>query len=133
MKVFDSSNEATGCTDYNPKKPQHFAMCRCWKNQENPPKNTFFFQKWQFLLFFPDFFSNGKFFGVGVICVVTSASRSFIWAIKHPDTMIFIFWVIMGFNNFSDPPYWEWNIKFHYFSKYFPFSYGIMHTKTLRA
>ena len=40
MGVFDSLNEASGCTDYKAKKPQLFAMYRCWKNQEKTQKIT---------------------------------------------------------------------------------------------
>ena len=36
-------------------------------------------------------------------CVVISVSKRFIWAIKHPRTMIFIFWVIIGFLQFFRP------------------------------
>ena len=104
MGVFDSSNEASGCTDYNAKNLNSLQCTVAEKIKKNPQKIQFF-QKLPFLVVFPDFFSNGTVLRVGVFCVVTSASRRFIRAIKHPHMMIFIFWVIMGFYNFSDPVY----------------------------
>ena len=103
--VFDSSNEAFGCTGYNAKKPQLLKQYRCWKNQEKPQKKRSFLKKMFFWGVFLDFFSNCRLQRVEVFCVVISASRRFIWAIKHPRTMIFIFLDIMGFYNFLDPPY----------------------------
>ena len=132
MGVFDSSNEASGCTDHNAKNLNSLQCAVAEKIKKNPEK-WHFFQKWPFLVFFPDFFSNCTFLGVGVFCVVTSASRRFIWAIKHPHTMIFIFLGIMGIYRFSDPRYRRWDAKIYFFSKYFPFSYGIRHIKPPRA
>ena len=69
------------------------------KNSKKLP----FFQKSPFLGVFLDFFSNCTLQRVEVFCVVISASRRFIWAIKHPHMVIFIFRVIMVFFfNFSD-------------------------------
>ena len=57
MGVFDSSNEAFGCTGYNAKKPLLLKQYRCWKNQEKPPK-TVIFEKIVFFLDFSWFFQQ---------------------------------------------------------------------------
>ena len=91
MGVFDSSNEEFWCTDYKA------------KNLSSQRKKIVIFEKWSFWAIFLDFYQNGTLQGAGVFWVVISASKRFIWAIKHPHTMIFIFRLIMGFCDFSDP------------------------------
>ena len=53
MGVFDSLNEAPGCTDYNAKKNQHFSVAEKIRKK---PKKLKYFQKlpfwWVFLIFF---------------------------------------------------------------------------------
>ena len=88
-------------------------MYCCWKNQE---KNGNFWKNGNFGEFFLIFFSNGKSNRVKVFCLAFSASWRFIWAIKHPQTMIYIFWLInVFFLTFSDPctgRFWKKNAFF---------------------
>ena len=102
MGVFDSSNEALWCTDYNAKNPSSLRSPIPEKIKKNGPKLPFF-QKLPFFAVFLDFFRNWTSQRAGVFCVVISAPKRFIWAIKHLHTMIFIFRLIMGFCEFSDP------------------------------
>ena len=102
MRVFDSSNEAFWCTDYNAKNPSALQSPVLEKIKKNCPKWPFF-KNDNFFALFLDFLGNGTSQRAGVFCVVISASKRFIWAIKHPHTMIFIFRLIMDFWKFSDP------------------------------
>ena len=53
---------------------------------------------------FSRFFSKmGLCRALGFFCVVISASKRFIWAIKHPHLMIFIFWLKWAFAIFQTP------------------------------
>ena len=89
MRVFDSSNEESGCTYYNAKN-LHSLQCTVAEKIKKNPKNTFF--KITVFVVFHDFFINGTVLRVGVFS-----------AFKHPHMIIFIFWDITGFYNFSDP------------------------------
>ena len=75
MGMFDSSNEASGCTDYNAKNLNSLQCTVAEKIKKNS-KKIHFFKNYRFGWYF-DFFSNGRFL-VGVFGVVTSASRRFI-------------------------------------------------------
>ena len=102
MGVFDSSNEAFWCTDYNAKNRSSLRGPISLKIKKRRQKMVIF-EKWSFWAIFLDFFQNGTSQSAGVFCVAISASKRFIWAIKHSHLMIFIFRLIMGFCNFSDP------------------------------
>ena len=102
IRMFDSLNEAFWCTDYNAKNPSSLRGPISLKIKKTCQKMVIS-EKWSFLAVFLDFLRNGTLQRSGIFCVVISASKRFIWAIKHPRTMILIFWVIMGFYNFSDP------------------------------
>ena len=102
MGMLDSSNEAFWCTDSNAKNPSSLGGPISLKIKKNRQKMVIF-EKWKFLAIFLDFFQNGTSQRAGVFCVVISASKRFIWAIKHPHQMIFIFWLIMGFLQFYRP------------------------------
>ena len=68
------------------------ALCKVpfWKkSRKNRPKWPFFKNLNLFAVFL-DFLGNGTSQRAGVFCIVISASTRFIWAIKHPCTMIFI-------------------------------------------
>ena len=73
-----------------------------WKKSRKIAQNDHFSKMTIFFALFLDFLRNGT-SQAGVFCVVISASKRFIWSIKHPHTMIFIFRLIMGFWKFSDP------------------------------
>ena len=87
---------------YNVKKTQLWNLYHCWANQEKPPKTVCLGKNIIFEIFL-DFFSNGTLQRVEVFFVVISASWHFIWAIKHPRTMILIFRVLMFFLQFFRP------------------------------
>ena len=88
--VFDSSNEAFWCTDYNAKKNPALCKVPFQKNQEKSPKITIF-KKWQFFDDYHDFLRNWTLQRAGVFCVVISASKRFIWAIKHAHKWVSFF------------------------------------------
>ena len=77
------------------------------KKSRKIPKNYIFFKTiviGSFSWFFQQRYSFKSWI---FFCVVTIASRRFIWAIKHPHMMILIFRVIMGFCNVLEPLYQE--------------------------
>ena len=111
LGVFDRSNEEPERTDYNAKKTSTLCGITLLKKSRKNSKKGFFFQKLPFLVFFLDFFSNCTSQRVEVFCVAISASWRFIWAIKHPHAMIFIFRFIIGFYKFWDPWYGGKNVN----------------------
>ena len=48
MGVFDSSNEASGCTDYNAKNLNFLQCTVAEKNKKNPKKKYNFFKNYRF-------------------------------------------------------------------------------------
>jgi hypothetical protein len=52
MGVFDSSNEASGCTDYNEKNLNSLQCTFAEKIKKNPPKKHFLLKMTVFLWFF---------------------------------------------------------------------------------
>ena len=105
MEVFNSVNEAPGRTDCNAKNLNSVQCTVTEKIKKNSQKWPFF-QKLPCFEVFLDLFSNGTSERVEFFCVAISVFWRFIWAIKHNNTMIFIFWPKMGFYKFSDPSYW---------------------------
>ena len=89
-EVFDSSNEAFWCADYNAKNLSSLRGPISLKIKNKTPKIGLF-EKLSFWENFLDFFQNGTSQRGGFFCVVINASKRFILAIKHPNTMIFIF------------------------------------------
>ena len=131
MLVFDSSNEASGCTGYNAKTPT-LKTVSLLKKSGKTTKNSYVWK-------------NCNFWGVFLIFSATvhctewrflscnQCIQTLHLSYQTPPYDEFHFLGLMGFYNFLDPPYREKNVKFYLFLKYFPFSYGIRHTKPPRA
>ena len=73
-----------------------------WKNKKKIGQNYQFskisiFQKFPFFAIFLEFLRNWTLHRARDFCVAISALKRFIWSIKHPHTMIFIFCLIMLF------------------------------------
>ena len=105
------------------KKCQLFKLYRCWENHEKNTKKCSFLKKNVSCGVFLDFISNSTLQRVEFFCIIISASRRFIGAVKHHHTIIFMFWVIMYFLlKFFIPPVREVKCEVLIFSKYFLFS-----------
>ena len=76
MGVFDSSNEAFWCTDYNAKNPSSLRGPISLKIKKKRKKN-FIFKKWSFWAIFLDFFQNGTLQSAGVF------TMAFAWKASH--------------------------------------------------
>ena len=103
MWVFDSSNEASGCTGYNAKNPNTLNCTvaeKIWKNHKN---RSFFNTNFSATVHCKEL----RFLRCNQCIQTLHLSYQ-----KHPNTMILIFWVIIGFYNFSDPSYWGQNVIF---------------------
>ena len=90
--VFDSSKEASWCTEPNAKKNSFpnkvWFLKKSWINLLKLP---FLAQtaKIVILAFFPNYFRNRTMLGYEVFCVAFSASTRFFWAIKNSFWTIF--------------------------------------------
>ena len=106
MGVFDSLNEAYGCTDYNAKSLNSL-QCTVDKKNEEKPQKIHFFQTLRFLVVFIDLFSNGTVFRVGFFWRFTQCIQTVHLSYGPPtyDDFHFLGCNVFFFNNFSDPSY----------------------------
>ena len=103
MGVFDSSNEAFWCTDYNAKNPTSLQGPISKKNQEKPQKIVIF-EKWLFLTIFLDFLQNGTLQRAGIFLRCIQCIKTLHLIYQTPPYDDFYFLGKKGFLQFFRPP-----------------------------
>ena len=102
MGVFDSSNEALWCPDYNAKKPSSLPGPISLKIKKKR-KNMVIFEKWSFWAIFLDFFQNGTLQSAGVFLRCNQCIKTLCLSYQTSPFGDFHFLAYNGFLRFCRP------------------------------